>query len=220
MDQLLLSPRAARTRSALLAAGMDLLVKRPVDAIAIDEFVSAAGVAKGSFFNHFADKQQFAHAIARNIRVEVEGWVGRLNAGVPDPLERLAGGMVAAAAYALVHPQRTIVLARSLNGTSHDDHPLNAGLLQDLRDALATGSIDIPTEQIGVLYWLGACQAMMANIVERGADEAAASQVLIDMLKVALRGLAAPPSRIIGLVDRGVILGKFRLLYRPFAIVP
>ena len=215
MGQILLSPRAARTRSALLSAGMELLVGRPVDAISIDEFVGAAGVAKGSFFNHFVDKQQFAHAIAMQIRVELEDWVGRLNAGVPDPLERLAGGVVAAAAYALVNPQRTIVLARFLNGTSHDDHPLNAGLLQDLRDARATGSIDIPTEQIGVLFWLGTCQSMMANIVESGADEAAAKRLSIDMLKVALRGFAASPAKIAAIVEAGAIDDKFGLLNRP-----
>ena len=48
-------PRAARTRAALLAAGFDLLVERPIDAIPIDDVVARAGVAKGSFFNHFAD---------------------------------------------------------------------------------------------------------------------------------------------------------------------
>ena len=58
-----LSPRAARTRTALLEAGLDLLADRPIDAIAIDELVAAAGVAKGSFFNHFGDKYGFANAI-------------------------------------------------------------------------------------------------------------------------------------------------------------
>ena len=63
-----LSPRAARTRAALLDAGLDLLADRPIDAIAIDELVAAAGVAKGSFFNHFGDKYGFANAIAEAIR--------------------------------------------------------------------------------------------------------------------------------------------------------
>ena len=47
--------RSAPTRAALVAAGFDLLVERPIDAIPIDEVVKRAGVAKGSFFNHFRD---------------------------------------------------------------------------------------------------------------------------------------------------------------------
>ena len=49
-------PRRLRTRAALLASGAELLGQRPIDAIAINEIVEHAGVAKGSFFNHFADK--------------------------------------------------------------------------------------------------------------------------------------------------------------------
>ena len=52
-SQLNPSPRAARTRAALIAAGFDLLVERSIDAIPIDDLVAKAGVAKGSFFNHF-----------------------------------------------------------------------------------------------------------------------------------------------------------------------
>jgi AcrR family transcriptional regulator len=209
MTEPLLSPRAARTRSALLTAGMELLVERPVDAISIDEFVAAAGVAKGSFFNHFGDKRQLASAIASGIRIEVEQLVGQVNTGVADPLERLAGGMVAAASYALANPQQTAVLARSFNGTSLDDHPINAGLLQDLRDARSAGAIDIPSEQAGVLYWLGACQIVMGNIVESDADEGAARRLLIDMLHLSLRGLGAPASRIAAIAKPESVVGKF-----------
>ncbi|MEY4952880.1 MAG: hypothetical protein RL299_1304, partial [Pseudomonadota bacterium] len=45
-----LHPRAARTRQALIEAGFELLAERPIDAVAIDEVVTRAGVAKGSFF--------------------------------------------------------------------------------------------------------------------------------------------------------------------------
>jgi len=211
MTQPSLSPRAARTRSALLSAGMELLVERPVDAIAIDEFVATARVAKGSFFNHFADKRQFAIAIAKEIRLDVETWVGQINADIPDPLERLSGGMIAAAAYALANPERTAVLARSLNGTSLDSHPINAGLLQDLRGGLAAGLIELPSEQAGILYWLGACQSLMGNIIESAANRPAAEQLLANMLQLALRGLSAPASCIAKLTDQVAIQARFAM---------
>ena len=55
--------RGVETRMALLAAGQKLLAERPIDALAIDEIVQTAGVAKGSFYNHFEDKDAFAFAI-------------------------------------------------------------------------------------------------------------------------------------------------------------
>lgn len=212
MDRLSPSPRAARTRSALLSAGVELLVERPVDAIAIDEFVAAARVAKGSFFNHFSDKQQFAAAIAKDIRLEVEQWVGQINAGVADPLERLAGGMVASAAYALSHPQRTTVLARSFNGMSLDGHPINAGLLRDLREAVAAGAIDLPSEQAGVLYWLGSCQVLMGTIVASAADPRTALRQLTAMLQLGLRGLGASGARTAEIVSSENLSSKLASL--------
>ncbi|MFM7445989.1 MAG: preprotein translocase subunit SecG, partial [Tabrizicola sp.] len=88
-----LSPRAKRTRAALIAAGFDLLVERPIDAIPIDDVVAKAAVAKGSFFNHFRDKQAFAEAIATEVRLELENQVALANADVVDPVARIAGGM-------------------------------------------------------------------------------------------------------------------------------
>ena len=214
MSQKSLSTRAARTRSALLSAGMELLVERPIDAIAIDEVVAAAGVAKGSFFNHFVDKHRFASAVAHEIRLEIEQWVARINEGVPDPLERLCGGMIAAAAYARATPRRTVVLTRILNGMSLREHPINAGLLDDLRGAIAEGLIELPSEQAGVLFWLGSCQILMIGIVERGGDLAAAHDLLLGMLQVGLRGLGAGADRIAELIEPEPVLDKFTFLER------
>lgn len=212
MTQPMLSPRAARTRSALIAAGMELLVERPVDAIAIDEFVATASVSKGSFFNHFTDKRQFAGAIAKEIRVDVEQWVTRINRDVADPLERLAGGMVAAAAYAVANPQRTVVLARTVNGASFDEHPVNAGLQQDLRDAIAARQIVMPSERAAVLFWLGICQVIMVSIVDSRADKAAAHALLADMLQLGLRGFGAAPARIDEIIQPAMMRAKLALL--------
>ena len=57
-------PRRDRTRDALLNAGRSLFAHRDVDGVSVDEIVEAAAVAKGSFYNHFADKDVFAREIA------------------------------------------------------------------------------------------------------------------------------------------------------------
>ena len=57
-----------RIRDALIAACADLLAKHPIDAITINNIVETAGVAKGSFYNHFSDKDALADAVAAAIR--------------------------------------------------------------------------------------------------------------------------------------------------------
>ena len=49
--------RRERTRAALMRAGQVLFATRSVDAVSIDDIVAAAEVAKGSFYNHFPDKE-------------------------------------------------------------------------------------------------------------------------------------------------------------------
>ena len=184
-----LSPRALRTRTALLEAGLELLVERPIDAIAIDELVVVAGVAKGSFFNHFGDKTGFANAIGEAIRSDIEALIGALNAGQGDPLARLCGGMTGAAAFALCERKRAAVLMRSARGMTLQDHVLNRGVIADLRDVAAAHRLVVAAERGGVLFWLGCCQALMGGLIEKGADVAEVAEMLSDMIALGLRGL-------------------------------
>lgn len=189
------SPRAARTRKALLDAGFDLLADRPIDAIAIDEVVARAGVAKGSFFNHFTDKQGFAHAIGAAVRIELEERVGTANDGVADPVARLAGGMRVAVEFALTDRKRAIVMLRGLESATGMGHELNQGIRADI-EALDRAGIARPeTARTGVLYWLGLCQIAQVNVIERRPDRRYAAERLREMLVLGLSGLGVPEQR-------------------------
>lgn len=189
MTNPLLSPRAIRTRSALLDAGLDLLAERPIDAIAIDELVAAAGVAKGSFFNHFGDKYGFANAVAEQIRADIEALIGALNARQDDPLARLCGGMTGAAAFALCERKRAAVLMRSARGMTLEDHVLNRGVIADLQ-GVSDGHALVPAaERGGVLFWLGCCQVLMGGLIEKHADIEQVVDMLSDMIALGLGGL-------------------------------
>jgi AcrR family transcriptional regulator len=184
-----LSPRPRKTRGALIAAGLDLLAARPVDAIAIDEVVAAAGVAKGSFFNHFADKHAFAAAVAAEVRLEVEAGVARANAAVSDPVARIAGGMTVAARFAVEQPRRAMVLLRSHPPATTHAHPLNIGIKRDIDEALQLGLLRPQAQLSGVPYWLGLCQVLMMHLIETRPARQQAADLLGDMLLMGLTGL-------------------------------
>lgn len=198
-----LSPRAARTRAALIAAGFDLLVERSIDAIPIDDLVARAGVAKGSFFNHFTDKQAFAEELATEVRLELEGQVARTNKGVTDPIERIAGGMRVGAEFALRDPKRALVLLRSHGTSTARSHPLNRGLLEDVEAACDLGLLKPEARDAGVLYWLGLCQVLMINLIERTMTPAQAERRIADMMALGLAGLGASDRRAVAAETSG-----------------
>ncbi|MEY4237474.1 MAG: hypothetical protein RL339_75 [Pseudomonadota bacterium] len=183
------NPRAQRTYRALVDAGLELLAERPIDALAIDEIVGRAGVAKGSFFNHFADKPAFGRAIGAEIRAELEQRIGAANAGVADPFARLAGGMRTGLAFALDEPRKAAIMIRNAGNSTLRDQPLNQGVAADINAAVATGRLRREARQSGIRFWLGLCQVLMANAIERRIDRAEAARRLEEMLVLALTGL-------------------------------
>jgi AcrR family transcriptional regulator len=189
------SPRTRRTRNALIAAGLDLMVDRPIDAIAIDELVARAGVAKGSFFNHFVDKHGFASAVAASVRLEVEAEVTRANAGIADPIARIAGGMTVVARFALADPRRTAVLLRAQEPATSQTHPLNRGLKGDIEAALEAGHLRPEAREMGVTYWLGLCLVLAAHLIVTTPAREDAEKLLADMLVLGLTGLGVPADR-------------------------
>ena len=184
-----LSPRASKTRKALIAAGFDLLVERPIDAIPIDDLVAKAGVAKGSFFNHFKDKREFGIAIGTEVRLELEALVAQANLGISDPVERMVGGMCVSAKFALTQPKRSTVLLRSQATSTALGHPLNKGLRKDIEAACDLGLLRPESKSSGVLYWLGLCQILMVNLVENIDKCEIHSNRLNEMLVLGLTGL-------------------------------
>lgn len=190
-----LHPRAARTRSALLAAGLELLAARPIDAISIDELVARAGVAKGSFFNHFEDKPGFAMAVARHVRSALEARVGTANAGVDDPVMRLAGGMRVGIEFALEDRERAIIMLRGLQEATGIDHELNRGIRADIQALAAAGLARGEAAGSGVRFWLGLCHVAMLNVIERRPDREDAARRLQDMLVLGLCGLGVDEMR-------------------------
>jgi AcrR family transcriptional regulator len=184
-----LSPRAVRTRSALIAAGFDLLAERPIDAIPIDDVVARAGVAKGSFFNHFADKPAFAAAIATEVRLEIEDQVTRVNTGVANPIERIANGMRTGAEFAIHNPKRAAVLLRGADSATARSHPLNKGVAEDFDEAARLGMISHEARGSGVLYWLGLCQVLMASLLDTPEARPETRLRIREMMTLGLTGL-------------------------------
>ena len=189
-----LTGRRAKTRQSLVEAGLRLLAARPIDAIAIDDIVREAGVAKGSFYNHFHDKDGLARTIAARIRVELEAAVEAANAGVEDPARRVVRAVSVYIRHAITDPQRAGVLLRLNLDAPNTTSPLNQGILADISDGLLKGRFTIPTAEAGVLFIMGVAQSALARA--HGEPNPAVTVMLGQQLcALLLRGLGLPAAQ-------------------------
>lgn len=185
--------RAERTRAALVAAGQRLFCERPVDAVAIDDIVQAADVSKGSFYNHFTDRDALVREVTAQIRSEVEHAVSRANDGVTDPARRMARAVCVYLRYAVNDPERAGVLVRIHSGHTSTSTPLNKGLVDDVALGLSQGRFSVPTMEAGVLYVLGVAQLALIRVTQEPTMTLAVS-LAQQMCTLLLRGLGVPGS--------------------------
>lgn len=158
--------RRARTRAALLQAGETLFAAHSVDAVSIDDIVLAADVAKGSFYNHFADKEALARAIAGAVRAEAEAEVDAANAGVVEPARRMARAQAVFVRFAVRNPERARAMMRLFAGATLPDAPMNRGLLADIQAGLADGSFRDLTLETGLLMAMGMGTIAVTRVLE------------------------------------------------------
>jgi AcrR family transcriptional regulator len=180
--------RRVKTRAALLHAGRALLATRDIDGISIDEIVATADVAKGSFYNHFADKDQFAREIGATVRRQAEQAVSLANEGISDPGTRLARGLCVFLRFAIDNRDSAKVLWRLNPGSTMADAPINAGLREDLTRGIRSRRFKGVNVEAGLLLVMGLVVISMRHVLEERVATPARS-IAIDMAAVLLRAL-------------------------------
>lgn len=177
--------RRVRTRAALLRAGQRLFSERSVDGVSIDDIVAAAQVAKGSFYNHFPDKDALAQALADQARASVETTAAVAGAGVADPAERVARALCVFVRQAVEHPESSRLMLRLFHGAAVPDAPMNAGVRADIQEGLAAGRFSGIGLEAAILLAVGAVQIAVARAIEREATntDALASDLALGLLR-------------------------------------
>ncbi len=183
--------RRARTRAALLQAGQALFARRPVDGVSIDDIVLAADVAKGSFYNHFDDKEALAREIAAQVRGATEQVVTEINVGVDDAARRVARALCVFVRDAGDNPERNRALQRLFAGATQIEAPMNRGVREDVQAGLSTGRFAGVSLETGVLLIMGVVQVAVARALESPASSPAVCQ---DVTFALLRGLGVAPA--------------------------
>jgi len=163
-----------RTRGELVAAAEHLVAARGLDAVSIDDIVEAADVAKGTFYTHFADKNDLAIAIARRTRMELEDKITALNDGNRDAAKRMANGLSSMFAFAIENPVRARALLRLQPGVVDPDAPANAGLRGDVVLGLKSKRFWAASLEAAVIAVIGGAMAAILRLSDAGERRVAA----------------------------------------------
>lgn len=199
-------PRRLKTRRALLVAGLELMAQSPIDAISIDEIVERAGVAKGSFFNHFTDKSGFAAAISMDIRDRVEETVSSANDGVTDPAERVVRAVSSFVQFARADPCAARIMVRAPEQAARPGAAMNAGVRRDLQLGQANARFNLADLDHGVLYLVGLCQMMVGAVATHTLDDDATRALATDVQSMLLAGLGVEAAEARKLATEAVTL--------------
>ncbi|MEJ8825136.1 TetR/AcrR family transcriptional regulator [Variovorax humicola] len=84
--------RREKTRLRLLESALAVFAEKGPDAAVIDDFIAAAGVARGTFYNHFRTTNELMLALAAAMSDEVLQVVDPIVLQLDDPIARVAAG--------------------------------------------------------------------------------------------------------------------------------
>ncbi len=144
-----------RTREAILDAAITLLSAKPIEAITINELVATAGVAKGSFYNHFNEKESLANEAALHIRKQYQRQARDVNINVTNPAYQLVRGMCSFVQTSLTNPELATVLLRGDEWITRGDHPLNIDIHNSIEAGINTGIFLKRAANAGIILILG-----------------------------------------------------------------
>ena len=135
--------RRAKTRAQLLQAARALYAERAVESVTIDDLVSEAGVAKGTFYVHFERLTDLQAAVAGDLAQSFDDLLQPLRLGLADPIERVAAGCAAFIREALRDPAWGCLVARGAWALPTVASAARTNLIEDLRQAAVNGRLAI-----------------------------------------------------------------------------
>lgn len=161
--------KRARTRAMLIEVALSIVARRGFEEPTIDDFIAAAEVAKGTFYNHFKTKEELLVAAASHVADSVDAEILPHFKGLADPAQRVA---IAARLFIRISKTRRdwgSVLVKTIPTTRGAwSEGMQRGVLADIRQGRKSGRFVVPSTQAAVAMGLGTlAMAIRTAITER-----------------------------------------------------
>ena len=124
----------ARTRDRLIEAGRELFAQRGLHHVTSHDIASQAGVATGTFYNHFKDKHELFKEVARQSISELMQIIDLLQDSSDDFRVVVRNQVEALADFAIAHRDLILILFSGDHGSSSVESDLIGALAQRISD--------------------------------------------------------------------------------------
>ena len=135
--------RREKTRLKLLESALPVFTEKGLDNVVIDDFIAAAGVSRGTFYNHFRTTNELLLALATGMSDEVLQIVDPLVLGFDDPVQRFSAGTRMYMQMALRYPLWGNFITRVGTRIASRGQLIDANLSRDLQLAIKLGRIRV-----------------------------------------------------------------------------
>jgi AcrR family transcriptional regulator len=133
--------RRERTRALLIRSAIEVFARLGPDAPVVDDFIAAAGVARGTFYNYFKTAHELLAAVTEELNEEVLGMIDPQVLRYDDPAARFCVGTRLYVHFALRYPVWGAFLTRIGPAHAVRGRRMDRYLLRDLELGLESGRL-------------------------------------------------------------------------------
>lgn len=188
--------RRERTRSRILAAALRVFAERGPDSPVIDEFVRAAGVSRGTFYNHFKSTTELLEATSNWLEEDMMLSIEEEISVTEDPVDRLTAGVRLWLRRAASDPAWCAFVVRSRRRS-----PLvETQLTGDLRDGRRAGAFTFARLEVARDMVVGTILEAMTRLMQGDVPRSYGEEVT----RIVLRGLGLSETAIAAGMSRPV----------------
>lgn len=156
--------RRATTETRIIHAAIKVFAELGPDAPVIDDFIKAAGIARGTFYNYFKSTDELLRATFDFLSEELVMRIDKEIRRYKDPATRFGIGIRLWMHWAVAHPSWCLFLARVWNSIKYE-LPIN-----DIREGISKKIFFAPDPYIAWDVISGAVRQAMFRIAEGNTD--------------------------------------------------
>ena len=175
--------RRGKTRLRLLQSALVVFAEKGIDATVIDDVIAAAGVSRGTFYNHFRTTSELLLALATAMSDEVLAVVDPVVLSLGDPVVRFSAGTRLYMQTALRYPTWGRFITSVGTRIAARGQLIDICLSRDLTDALAAKRVTVTDLLVARDIVLGSIFYGIETVLTEPTHEHHAEQLVATFLR-------------------------------------
>ena len=136
-----------RTRAILLNSALGLVAQQGMETVKISEITKHAGLANGTFYNYFTDRDEIIWEVSFGIAKEISRQIDEEMSGIEDAVERVLTATMAFIEIAVDQPEWGAVVISASQHTAEMRQDATKFLRADLQLGLDQGQFSVILDQ-------------------------------------------------------------------------